>query len=107
MVFLHVIRVFGGTGLVFQALFLQKRTCNAVADRACLACNAAAMDVGQNIELTFAVDRCERLTNDDLQSLKAEVLINILAVDSDLAGTGSHINSRDRLLSAACAVISC
>ena len=56
-------------------------------DRASLACNAAAVYAADYVELLLSVCKSERLTNDELESLKAEVIVDVSVVDCDLTCT--------------------
>ncbi len=77
---------------------------NAVTDSAGLAGDAAAGDVGNDIELTDSAGNTEGLVNDELHGLQTEVIIDGTAVNGDLAGTGVEADASDGLLSAAGAV---
>ena len=73
-------------------------------DRAGLAGDTAACNVGDDVELTGGTGNAEGLVHDELQGLETEVLIDGTAVDGDLAGAGVNADAGDGLLSAAGAV---
>ena len=49
-----------------------------------LAGNAAACNGADNVELAEAVGEVERLTNNEFQRFKAEVIVNVSAVDGSI-----------------------
>ena len=82
----------------------EESTSNTVADSACLAGDTAAANVCYDVKLTLGLGNAEGLVNDELESLKTEIVIYVSAVDGDVTGTGIEANSCNRLLSSACAV---
>ena len=81
-----------------------QRTGDAVANRAGLAGDAAALDVRFDIELAVELYRAERLLHDHAAGLAAEEFVQRAAVDRYLAGALAQINPRARGLAAAGAV---
>ena len=73
-------------------------------DCAGLTGDSAAADAADNIELLSCACECERLTDDELEGLKTEIVINVSIIDYDFACTGIKTNSGNRLFSAACTV---
>ena len=69
---------------------------DAVTDRACLACEAAAFDGDVDVELTGCVGRLERLTDDNFQCLKSKIIFDVTLVDCDLAFAGCQVYACDR-----------
>ena len=59
-----------------------------MADGAGLAGNAAARNRAHNVELAEGVCKVERLTDNQLEGLKAEIVVDVTAVDGDRAGAG-------------------
>ena len=55
-------------------------------DGAGLAGNAAALDGADNVDLTDQIGRSQRLTDDHLQGIEAEIIVDIATVDGDGAG---------------------
>ena len=82
----------------------EKSTSYSVTDSTCLTGEAAAANVCNDIELTNGLGNTEGLVNDELESLKTEIIVYISAVDGYVTGTGIETNSCNRLLSSACAV---
>ena len=72
---------------------LKKRSCDAVTDCACLAGKTAALDIYKHIELVSAVRCNQGLTNNNLQSLKTEILVDVSLIDGNLAGSRHQIYS--------------
>ena len=91
----------GGTE---SLVVLKKSTSDAVADSACLAGDSAAADAANDVKLIGGAGKSERLTDDELESLKAEIIVYISAIDGDLAGAGINADSGNGALSAAGAV---
>ena len=78
---------------------------NAVTDSAGLAGNAAACDGALDVNLIGEANGDQGLTNDELQGVKAEIIVDVTAVDGDNAGAaGNEVNSGDRGLATAGAV---
>ena len=76
-----------------------------VSDSTCLTCNAAACNCADDVELVSSIGNAEGLTNDELQGLKAKVVVDISAVDGNLTGTWINSNSCNGVLSSACSVV--
>ena len=55
-----------------------------MSDSASLTCNAAACNCADNIELLNIICESEGLTNDQLESLKTEVIVDASAVDCNI-----------------------
>ena len=51
-----------------------------MADSACLAGNTAACNAANDVELLFGTGENERLTNDRLEGIKAEIIVDITIV---------------------------
>ena len=78
---------------------------DAVADGAGLAGHAAAGDGGDDVHLAEGVGGDQRLTDDQLQGLETEVVVDVTAVDGDGAGpAGEEVHARHGALPAAGAV---
>ena len=58
-----------------------------MSDRTSLAGVSATANVNQNVELLSSLSSCQRLTNDNLQSLQTEVLINASLIDCNITIT--------------------
>src|SRR5205085_5180172 len=74
---------------------------DAVADRARLARQAAALDRGFNVILTLAVGDVEHLVDDQAQRRTREIDLLLAAVDDDLARARLEPDASDRVLAAA------
>ena len=71
-------------------------------DSAGLPGNAAACNGSFDVDLTNGVGGDQGLTNDELQGLETEVIVDVTAVDGDSTGAvGNEVNASDRRLSAA------
>jgi hypothetical protein len=69
-------------------------TGDAVADGAGLAGHAAALDGGFDVNLAHGVGGDQGLTNDELQGLETEVIVDLTAVDGDdAAAVGDEVNA--------------
>ena len=77
---------------------------NAVADCACLTGDTAAANVCNDVELSGGVGYAEGLVDDELEGLKTEVIVDVTAVDGDLAGAGIETNAGNGALSSAGAI---
>lgn len=66
-----------------------------MADSTCLAGHATAVDAADDIELFTGACKSERLADDELEGLKAEIIVNLSVVDDDLAGAGIKTDSGD------------
>ena len=51
-----------------------------------LAGDAAALDGADDVDLADQIGRSQRLTNDHLQGVQTEVIVDVTAVDGDGAG---------------------
>lgn len=60
-------------------------------DSASLTCNAAACNCADNIQLIQVICKSQRLTNEKLECLKTEVVVDVSAVNSNVTVAG--INS--------------
>jgi len=56
-----------------------------VSDSASLTCNAAACNSADDVELLNIVCKSEGLTNDELECLETEIVVDASAVDSNIA----------------------
>ena len=74
-------------------------------DSACLAGYTAADGLYDYIKLSVCICNCEWLTNDNLECLETEILINILAVDCNLALAGYETYTSYCILAAAGAIV--
>ena len=70
-------------------------------DRAGLTGDAAALDVGDDVIFADSVGNAERLVDNELEGFQAEIIVDVTAVDGDLAGTGLQTNAGDGALSSA------
>ena len=66
-----------------------------MADGACLAGGAAALDGDLVVVLTLCTGQDDGLVDDDLEGLKSEIIIDISLVDSYITFTGYDIYSGD------------
>ena len=66
--------------------------------------NAAAFDGRNDIELTDGAGNIEGLIDDELESLKAEIIVYISAVDLNGAAARNYAYTGDGFLSSACSV---
>ena len=71
---------------------------------ACLTGDTATVYVSNDVELAGSAGYAEGLVNDELKGLETEVLVDILAVDSDLTVTGIYSYTSNGLLSSTSAV---
>ncbi len=55
---------------------------------------AAAGNAADNVELAEAVGEVERLTNNEFQRFKAEIIVNVSAVDGDIAVASAKTRTR-------------
>ena len=83
----------------------QERAGDAVTQSAGLTGHAAALDSGIDVNFSHGVGGDQGLTNDELQGLETEVIVDIAAVDGDAAGAAlEQMNARDGGLATARAV---
>ena len=69
-------------------------TGDAVADGAGLTGHAAALDSGIDVNFSHGVGGDQGLTNDELQGLETEVIVDLTAVDGDnAAAVGDEVNA--------------
>ena len=79
---------------------------NAMTDSAGLAGNAAALDGADDVNLADGVGADQGLTNDELQGIETEVVVDVTAVDDDGAGAVLvNANAGDGRLTSAGAVL--
>ena len=110
-VFVHTAAQYAGAGdvlLITEPLEGDgvRRLCDAVAQSAGLTGHAAALDGGNDVHLTQSVGGVQGLTDDHLQSLQTEVLVDAAAVDGDGAGAVlKQMHAGDGGLAAAGAVL--
>ena len=83
---------------------LKQSLCNAVTDGACLSGESSAVYAADDVELTESVGNGEGLVNDELESFETEILVNILTVDVDNAGSGNDADTSNGLFSSSCSV---
>ena len=74
---------------------------DAMTDGAGLAGEAAALAVDDDVELAGGFGQVQGLTDDHLQGLIAEVLVQGALVDDDVTLAGDQTNASDRLFSSA------
>ena len=60
---------------------------------------SAALNGNDDIELALSSGNAERLVDDELQGLEAEVIVDRLAVDGNNAGSRNDADASDRFLS--------
>ena len=65
---------------------LKKRAGKTMTDSAGLSGKSAALNGSDDIELALSSGNAERLVNDELQGLEAEVIVDVTTVDDDGAG---------------------
>ena len=83
-------------------IHLQQGAGDAVTDGAGLAGDAAAGDGGLDVHLALHAGGDQGLTDDELQGLKAEIIVDVAAIDGDGAGAvGEKTDAGDRALAAA------
>ena len=73
-------------------------------DRAGLAGDTAAGDSAHDVKFSERIGQGQRLANDELKGLKAEIIVDIAAIDRDRAGTRIKSYTRNRLFAAARAI---
>ena len=75
-----------------------------MADCACLAGYAAAVYAANNIKLFFCIRKNKRLVNNELKSIKAEIIVYISVINGNLTCAGIYANAGNGFFSSACAV---
>ena len=88
-----------------RLIVLEESSGKTVTDGTGLAGNATALDADDDVELLGEAEQLEGLTDDDLQGLKTEVIVDVSFVDGDLTGTRINANAGNGAFSAASAVI--
>src|SRR5699024_719101 len=78
-----------------------------VTDSTGLSCNAAACNSANYVELLCCICESQRLSNDELQSFKTEVVVDISVVDCDFTCSLIQSYSCNRAFSSACTVKIC
>ena len=76
-----------------------------MADCTSLTGNTAACHGSNDIELLNGVGKGERLTNDQLEGLKTEIVVDGAAVNGDRTAAGLNSDSGNRVLSSAGAIV--
>ena len=76
-----------------------------MADSACLTGNAAACNSSNDVKLLDGVCEGQGLTNDQLEGLQTEIVVDGTAVDCDRAASGIYSYSCNRVLSSAGAIL--
>ena len=95
----------GLQGSAVALVHLEESAGDAVAHRAGLAGDAAAGDGGLDVDLVDGAGGDQGLTDDQLQGLKTEVVVDAAAIDGDDAGAaGDQVHAGDRGLTTAGAV---
>lgn len=82
----------------------QQRARKAVADGAGLAGYAAACDGADDIVFAERLGQGHRLADNQLEGVKAEIIVDVSAIDGDAAAAGINSDAGNGTLSAACAV---
>src|SRR5205085_4812968 len=82
-----------------------KRAGDAVTNGAGLAGRSAAVDRDDHVELVDRLSERERLLDDHLQHIVAEVVVEFAAVDGDLAAAWTHVHASRRCLAATRSVV--
>src|SRR5262249_17727114 len=103
---LHLARVARDVAVLLQRRAerradLDQRARDAVADRLGLAGETAAAHVHQHVVAADRLGRLERLTQHHLAGRAPEVVVDVAAVDLDVAGARGHPDARHRGLAAA------
>lgn len=80
-------------------------SCDTVTDCACLTCEAAALDVDEDVKLVRRVCCDERLIDDELHRVEWEVFFKRTLVDDDVALARDEADSCDGSFSSACSEI--
>ena len=91
-------------GTEVLGIVLQQRARNTVADGAGLAGDAAAAYTADNVELFVCAGELQRLTDDQLQCLQAEIIVDGTVVDGNLTASLVNPYAGDRAFSSAGAV---
>ena len=66
--------------------------------------DSAADSLCDNVELAVCLCSSEGLTNDELQCIETEVIVDVLTVDRDLSRTGYKADAGNGILTTACTV---
>ena len=74
-------------------IILKERSGDTVTDSAGLAGDTAAVDAADDVELFTRAGEFERLADNELESLKSEIIVYISVVDDDFAGAGVKTDS--------------
>ena len=53
------------------SICMKQSSCDTMTDGACLSCISASANIYQNVKFILGFCRCQRLTNDNLQSLQS------------------------------------
>ena len=75
-----------------------------MADSASLASTATANNVDNDVKLALVLSQNQGAVDEQLQGLEAKVIVDVAAVDSDLAGTIVNANAGNGMLTTASAV---
>ena len=102
LTFLHT-RIAGQEASLLQSrtvlvALLQQGAAQAVADSASLTGNTAAGNADDDVILALQAQQDQRRTNDQLQGLQTEVVVDITIVDGDLTGAGVNANAGNGIL---------
>ena len=73
-------------------------------DSACLTGDTTTVYKSDDVPLTFCACNTEGLVNDELECLKTEICVDILAIDCNNACTGNDSYTSNGFLSSTCAV---
>ena len=73
-------------------------------DRTCLTGDTATVYVSNDVELANSTGYAEGLVDDELESFKTEVGVDVLTVDGDIAVTGVNSYASNGFLSSTSAV---
>ena len=74
---------------------LEKGSGKTVTDCSSLSCVSTAANINDHVEFTLCLCSSQWLTNDNFQSLKSEVLIDVSFIDSDFTCSRYQVNSCD------------
>jgi len=79
----------------------EKSSCNAVTDSTCLTGDTTTVNVCNDVVLAHCGCYAEGLVDDELECFKAEIIVDVTAVDCDLACTGIESYASNGALSSA------